>query len=94
LLNANATSLLNAAHIIDPVSRGIAQASLGALQTALLLIAAILQRSQSSAQVAATAASRTYKLRDIAPYLDKQKVQQATCVPLTTALHYEEAQGF
>jgi hypothetical protein len=94
LLNTNATALLNAAHIVDPASRAIAQASIGALQTALLLVSVIMQRAQSTTQVAATAASRTYKLREVAPYLDRQQVQQATGMPFNTALSYEEAQGF
>jgi hypothetical protein len=94
LLNTNATALLNAANIVDPSSRAIAQASLGALQTALLLVSVIMQRAQSTTQVAATAASRTYKLREVAPYLDRQQVQQATGLPFNTALSHEEAQGF
>jgi len=94
LLNTNATALLNAAHIVDPASRAIAQASIGALQTALLLVSVIMQRAQSTTQVAATATSRTYKLREVAPYLDHQQVQQATGLPFNTALSYEEAQGF
>jgi hypothetical protein len=94
LLNTNAAALLNAAHIVDPASRAIAQASIGALQTALLLVSVIMQRAQSTTQVAATAASRTYKLREVAPYLDRQQVQQATGMPFNTALSYEEAQGF
>jgi hypothetical protein len=94
LLNTNATALLNAANIVDPSSRAIAQASLGALQTALLLVSVIMQRTQSTTQVAATAASRTYKLREVAPYLDHQQVQQATGLSFNTALSHEEARGF
>jgi hypothetical protein len=94
LLNNNAAALLNAANIVDPESRRIAQASLGALQTALLLVSIIMQRTQTPTQVAATAALRTYKLREVAPYLDRQAVQQATGTPFNTALHYEETQGF
>jgi hypothetical protein len=94
LLNTNATALLNAANIVDPASRAIAQASLGALQTALLLVSVIMQRAQSTTQVAATAAARTYKLREVAPYLDRQQIQQATGLPFNTALSHEEAQGF
>jgi hypothetical protein len=94
LLNTNATALLNAANIVDPASRAIAQASLGALQTALLLVSVIMQRAQSTTQVAATAALRTYKLREVAPYLDRQQVQQATGRPFNIALSHEESQGF
>lgn len=94
LLNANATALLDAAHIIDPASRAIAQASLGDLQTGLLLISVILQRSQSTTQIAATVAMRTYKLSDLAPYLNRESVQQATGIPFNIALQYQEAAGF
>jgi hypothetical protein len=94
LLNTNATALLDAAHIIDPASRVIAQASLGALQTGLLLISVILQRSQSPTQIAATVAMRTYKLSDVAPYLNRESVQQATGIPFNIALQYQEAAGF
>ncbi len=94
LLNDNAAALLNAAHILNPNSRNIAQATLGAVQTALLLIAAILQKSQTASQVATTAALRTYKLTDVAPFLDHRQIEQATGVPFATALHYQQAEGF
>jgi hypothetical protein len=94
LLNSNATALLDAAHLTDPTSRGIALMAIGTLHTALLLISVILQKSQSASQITATAASRTYKLRDVAPYLDRNQVEQATGMHFDTALRYEEAQGF
>jgi hypothetical protein len=94
VLNTNAAALLDAAHVFDPVSRGIALASLGALQTALQIVYAILQKIQTRAQVKATAALRTYRLCDVAPYLEAKQVREATGLSLDSALRYEEAQGF
>jgi hypothetical protein len=34
------------------------------------------------------------KLREVAPYLDRNKVEQATGVPFRVAVGYEEALGF
>jgi hypothetical protein len=94
VLNANADALLSALHIVDPLSKTAALAALGLLQGALQLLYGILQRVQTKAQVTATAAMRTYKLRDVAPYLDHQQVEQATGHSFSTCLQYEEAQGF
>jgi len=94
LLNTNAAALLDAAHLTDPTSRSIALTAIGTLHTALLLISVILQKSQSPSQIAATAAARTYKLRDVAPFLDRHLIEQASGMNFDTALRYEEGQGF
>lgn len=97
LLNTSATSLLDAAKIVDPVSRATALRILSAIQTALLLVYSIYQRVQTKAQVKATAALRTYKLSDVAALMnedDRTMVVQQTGRSFDTALQYELAQGF
>jgi hypothetical protein len=93
-LNQNAAALLDAAKITDPQSRATALRIMGAIQTALQLIYGIYQKIQSKAQVKATAEMRTYKLRDIAPYLDHVEVAQQTGHSFEVAMNYEMAQGF
>jgi hypothetical protein len=97
IVNQNATALLDAAHIVDPASRARAVAVLGAVQTALLLIYAIVQRvhdATTQTQVKAQAATRAVKMSQIRDYLDRQQVERALGVSFDRALAYETAQGF
>lgn len=97
IVNTNATALLNAAHIVDPTSRARAVQLLGALQTALLLIYAIIQKVHDAATqstVKAQAQARTVKLSQIKDYLDKQQIETATGLPFVVAYNYEVSQGF
>lgn len=94
LLDTNGDQFLAAARIVDPKSVASAKLAIGAVRTILLLMDSELQTTQTPAQTAALAQARTLKLATVAPYLDKQRVQQATGVPFGVALRYEQSLGF
>ncbi len=89
-----ASAILNAAHINNPTSRAEAQAVLGALQTALLIIDGFVQQARTPAQNQAAAQARLIKLEQIAPWLDRPMVEQATGHSFGLVVRYETAQGF
>ena len=94
VINQDASALLDAAKISDANSRTVALASLGTFQVALQLLYGIVQKGQTKQQVQATAAMRTFKLEQIAPYLPRQDVEMATGRTFQVAIAYETAQGF
>ena len=89
LVNSGGNALLDAAKIVDPDSRAKALLVLGALQTALLLIDGVVQRTQSKAQTTAMLSERTYRLQQIAPYLDRQQVAAETGYSFDAVMQYE-----
>lgn len=97
IVNSNANALLDAAHIVDPLTRARAVAVMGAIQTALLLVYSIVQRvhdTSTQTQIKAQAAARTVKLSQIKDYLDKGQIETATGHSFAVAYQYETAQGF
>lgn len=94
-LEANgAEAILNAAHIVNPQSRAIAQAALGALQTAILLLDGVVQHTRTPAENAAAAQARIVKLSELAPYLDHRQVEEATGHSFQAVVGYETALGY
>lgn len=97
LLNQSATSILDAAKIVNPQSRATALRVLTAIQIALQLAYTIYAHIQSKAQVKLTASMRSYKLKEIEPYMtthDRERIEVATGYNATTALAYATHQGF
>lgn len=94
-LEANgANAILDAARITNPQSRALAQAALGALQTAILLLDGVVQRTRTSVQNAVAAQARTVKLSQIQPFLDRSQIEQATHAPFEAVMRYETALGY
>lgn len=96
-VNTNATTILNLAHVTNPDSRARALVVMGAIQTALLLILAIVQRvhdAVTSAKVKAAAQAAPLKISEYRQFLDKKQVETATGYPFLVAYHYEVSQGF
>ncbi|QHN04409.1 hypothetical protein FTO74_14330 [Granulicella sp. WH15] len=94
VLAVNANQFLAATHITNPVSVAAAKTAIVAVREVLLLMDGALQTTQTPAQNAAVAEARTLKLRDIAPYLDKHKVEMATGHNFHVVYAYETSQGF
>lgn len=97
LLNQSAASILDAAKITNPESRATALRVLTAIQIALQLAYTIYQNVQSKAAITQTASMRTFKLKEIAPYLtdtDRDRIETATGYDAHTAIAYAQAQGF
>ncbi len=94
LINSGASALLDAARIVDPVSRQKAMEYLGGLQTALLIIDGLIQSAQSRSQVKAATAMRPVKLRQIEPYLDRAMVERETGHSFSAVFGYETSLGF
>ena len=89
-----ASAILNAAHITNPTSRAEAQAVLGTLQTALLIIDGFVQQARTPAQNQTAAHARLIKLEQVAPWLDRPMVEQATGHSFEVLVAFETAQGF
>lgn len=93
VVGANETALLNALKVVDEDSRAKAVSVIGAIQTTLLLIQTAVQAVQSQSQNAAMVAAQPMTVAQMAPYLDRVQVEQATGYSFASVVSYETAQG-
>ncbi len=91
LLATNANQFLAAAHISDPQHVAEAKLAIGAVRTVLLLIDGSLQQiglKQTQVTIA------QLPLKEVSPYLDHKRVEEATGVPYRVAYEYERSLGY
>jgi hypothetical protein len=90
-------ALLTAAQIKDPATQQKATVLLGSLSAVLHILDGYVQATQSVAQVKATAANRTVKLKAVRAYWsseDEKGIEKASGVPFIVTYRNAQALGF